>query len=398
VTAALPKIQAWLRTRTDSRPALRRALGFVRRQADRALRGNLRQARVPLPPEARRARVDLRSEPARFTGGAAQTLAVELANESSRRWPGRGALALSFHWYAPDGARVIFDRDRTAVIPRLRPGGRIALECAVVAPNTPGPYVLEVDLVHGKDDWLGADAATPPPRCDVVVAGVRPETLDEIDYEAAYTRADLWQNYWGVVGPASAEEFARLGAARLEMLRSFGLTPSSSVLDVGCGTGSMAAALSGYLDEGGCYVGTDLSEVAVAFCRERYPRPNFTFLRNPMTSIPVAGRRFDFVVFFSVLTHTYPGETDALLAQARALLEPSGVIVADAFEADMDAGFVGTRAMLVLPKGRIERAAAALGLSAETVGAQRWDPTDDRPIDRVLRRFAPLSGRTGATP
>ena len=39
----------------------------------------------------------------------------------------------------------------------------------------------------------------------------------------------------------------------------------------------------------GLYHGTDLAEEAVAFCRRRYRRPNFSFSQNSMTCVPLQG-------------------------------------------------------------------------------------------------------------
>lgn len=118
------------------------------------------------------------------------------------------------------------------------------------------------------------------------MTGVQPEDLSVIDYEREFAQVDLAANHWQIVGPASLEEFQALGRARLEMLKGFGLRPDSRVLDVGCGTGSFTGPLSGFLGDDGFYLGTDLSEHAVRFCRARFVRPNFAFAKNGMTTLP----------------------------------------------------------------------------------------------------------------
>jgi ubiquinone/menaquinone biosynthesis C-methylase UbiE len=157
---------------------------------------------------------------------------------------------------------------------------------------------------------------------------------------------------------------------------------------VGCGTGSLAEAAAGYLDDAGLYYGTDLSEVAVGYCRQHYPRPNFVFARNEMTALPIDGQRFDFIVFFSVFTHTYPQETRELLAEAVRLLAEGGSIVADVFEADIEGDSLGTRAMLVLDRGRVPALARELGLDARMLSEFVWDAGGERRIDRVMRIFS----------
>src|SRR5260221_14539559 len=104
------------------------------------------------------------------------------------------------------------------------------------------------------------------------------------------------------------------------MLVNLGLTSASSVLDVGCGTGSLTQALFDYLGPQGLYYGTDIGAEAVAFCEKNYRRPNFHFLRNETTRIPIDGKQFDIIVLFSVFTHLYPQEIRAMLEDLRRLL------------------------------------------------------------------------------
>ena len=182
-----------------------------------------------------------------------------------------------------------------------------------------------------------------------------------------------------------------------------GSADGEKILDVGCGTGSLAEPLVDYLGPDGLYFGTDLSEVAVQFCREKFPQANFRFAKNGMTTLPIEDERFDFIVFFSVFTHTYPAETRDLLAEAVRVLSDTGMIVADVFESDIDGDSLGTRAMIVLDRRRMLDLAAAQGLEARTLSEFAWDPTGPRRIDRVMRCFskrgvsAARSG-TGARP
>src|SRR5438270_442465 len=80
------------------------------------------------------------------------------------------------------------------------------------------------------------------------------------------------------------EEYERLGEVKLQLLRKLGLGPDARVLDVGCGTGLLTAALERFLSARGLYYGTDLAPEAVRFCRERFRRPNFVFVPGVMTT------------------------------------------------------------------------------------------------------------------
>jgi len=192
----------------------------------------------------------------------------------------------------------------------------------------------------------------------------------DIDYRRWYSIWNLQRDYWTIVGPATKEEYERLGRVKLQLLIDLGLAPESRVLDVGCGTGLLAAALHDFLNERGQYVGTDISQEAVAFCRSRFPRPNFSFRVSEMTKLPGLRERFDFIVFFSVFTHTYPRETALLLDQAGRLLADGGVIFADVFTAPLIDEHAGDRGAVEINPDHLMRLLDGSGLDAELIDTQ----------------------------
>lgn len=385
----MKSLEDWIRKKAQRSPRLYAFLRFVKRRVAsvRDVRGALDGP--PLPRDALHARIEIKGSPPSFNVGAPSRLAVEVTNLSPYAWPGGGRIALSYHWRRADGSVWTRDGGRTGLSGALSPGGTVTLDCTVTPPNTPAPYVLELELVSGGDAWFGPEGST---RREIVVGGMQPDAFAEIDYEKIYDAADLKKDFWGVVGPASAEEFRQLGKGKLEMLKALGLNPRSKILDVGCGTGSLAEPMVDFLGSEGLYYGTDLSEVAVQFCREKYVRPNFLFAKNGMTTLPIADERFDFIVFFSVFTHTYPAETGELLGEAARVLRDTGMIIADVFEAEIDGDSLGTRAMIVLDRRRTLDLAEARGLEARTISEFIWDPTGPRRIIRVMRRFSKRSG------
>ena len=192
----------------------------------------------------------------------------------------------------------------------------------------------------------------------------------ELDYRRWYARCDLQHDHWTIVGPPTKEEYDRLAAIKRDMLRSLGLTPDSKVLDVGCGTGMLTMALHDYLSDRGQYLGADISPVAVAFCRARCRRPNFSFTVSEMTALPNRAERFDFIVFYSVFTHTYPHETATLLREAARLLADGGIIFADLFAAPLVDDYCGDRAAVEVNPDYLLRLLDGSGLRAELVEAQ----------------------------
>lgn len=191
-----------------------------------------------------------------------------------------------------------------------------------------------------------------------------------IDYRRWYSACDLRRDYWTIVGPTTREEYERLGIVKRQMLMDLGLAPDSRILDVGCGTGLLAAALEGFLSDRGHYHGTDISPEAVAFCRSRFRRGNFAFSVSEMTRLPLENVSFDFIVFYSVFTHTYPHETALLLREARRLLAENGIIFADLFAAPLQAPYVGDRGRIEVNAEDLPHLFADCGLQEKLVEAQ----------------------------
>jgi ubiquinone/menaquinone biosynthesis C-methylase UbiE len=123
-----------------------------------------------------------------------------------------------------------------------------------------------------------------------------------------------------------------VGSGLLGLLVSEGLAENHTLIDVGCGSGRVPAAITrqGILPNLQ-YVGTDVVQKLLDYAITK-SRPGFRFLRHAEISIPVESDTADFVAFFSVFTHLLHEETYLYLQDAARVLKPGGKVVATFLE------------------------------------------------------------------
>jgi hypothetical protein len=102
-----------------------------------------------------RAEITAADAPAVMRAGERAVLNFRVRNAGGAVWPahgdskGRFQVNLGDRWLDADAVEVVNALDaRTALPADLPPGGEVALPLAVTAPNAPGNYVLEIDMVH----------------------------------------------------------------------------------------------------------------------------------------------------------------------------------------------------------------------------------------------------------
>jgi hypothetical protein len=123
-----------------------------------------------LEADAYRASIVPLDPPLRLAPREHRLVHVRLKNEGNETWPWAGPptakgppaprlgywpsvdhhplIRLTYRWLAPEGSPVVPEGYRTPLPSWLRPGDSMVVPMIAVAPEDPGHYVLEVDLVH----------------------------------------------------------------------------------------------------------------------------------------------------------------------------------------------------------------------------------------------------------
>src|ERR1035437_18951 len=100
----------------------------------------------------------------------------------------------------------------------------------------------------------------------------------------------------------------------------------SSWVDVGCGSGRLAAQLSAFPSVR--FVGCDVVPRLLSYAKDICQRDDWRFVEATGTAIPCPDGVADFVCFFSVFTHLCQEDIFRYLCEARRVLKPGGLVVA----------------------------------------------------------------------
>jgi SAM-dependent methyltransferase len=154
----------------------------------------------PLAADAFRAEIRLVGAPPSLRAGDFADFFVRVRNASTSVWPTRGrhAIHLSYHWLDASGGVAIFDGRRTALPVCLEPGEAASVRCTVEAPERPGEYALELDLVQEDASWF-RDRGSPSFRVACRVDGPRARhrlrftgSASRAEFDAACAATDWW--------------------------------------------------------------------------------------------------------------------------------------------------------------------------------------------------------------
>ena len=138
-------------------------------QAPRATTAN-----APLPAGGYNADVQAIDPPTELKTGEQANLRVKVRNISGAIWPVEGQsdgtyqLRLGNHWLNSVGHTVMLDDARAALPFDLRPGTEVELLLTINAPQVPGDYILELDMVQERVTWF-ADEGSHTTRMKITV-------------------------------------------------------------------------------------------------------------------------------------------------------------------------------------------------------------------------------------
>ncbi len=132
---------------------------------------------------------------------------------------------------------------------------------------------------------------------------------------------DDWARFYDDPKPATftAQNLVSRRRFAIEMIEAR-LKPGSKILDVGCGTGHLAAALT---KRGYQAWGTDLAEAMIQFARENYDPDRFQV--GDIERIPFPDNTFDGIVCLGVMEYLHSDEK--ALREMWRVLKPSGYAV-----------------------------------------------------------------------
>jgi hypothetical protein len=121
--------------------------------------------------------------PTSVAAGETFFLDTSVGNTSQGAWPADlpTRVALSYRWKKPDGTVVVENGLRTHPQQDIHPGQIFHAQQEVLAPTTPGSYVLELDLVYELVSWFSWKNGDDVLRLPVEVTAALPPAVDGTD-------------------------------------------------------------------------------------------------------------------------------------------------------------------------------------------------------------------------
>jgi SAM-dependent methyltransferase len=113
---------------------------------------------VHMHADSYRASLTLAGPPSlRLEPGESMVVEIDVRNDSAYAWDQRqiGPLRAGNHWRSESGVMLIQDDGRANLPAMMQPGEGARVVISVRAPDEPGRYICELDLVHEAISWFG---------------------------------------------------------------------------------------------------------------------------------------------------------------------------------------------------------------------------------------------------
>lgn len=155
-------------------------------------------------------------------------------------------------------------------------------------------------------------------------------------YESLYEAHALSQGDETVVGELS------LAPIEHEIVRDAGLKPDGTLLDLGCGIGRLACEVIPWMQAGGVYIGTDVSDSMLTRAAQRVaqvapdPACSVRWIKQVGNTFALKAGSVDVVCAFSVFTHIEHEDAFGFLRDARRIIRPGGRFVFSCLPMDME--------------------------------------------------------------
>jgi len=132
-----------------------------------------------LPDNAFRAQIQVANQPVTLAAGTTTTISILVKNAGGAIWPAVGepetdqyAVVLRNRWLRSNGTVVNHEDDRSRLPYDLEPGDTAGVQLKITAPEAPGQYMLELDVVQERVTWFG-DKGSERLKWDVIVVPPR---------------------------------------------------------------------------------------------------------------------------------------------------------------------------------------------------------------------------------
>ena len=124
-------------------------------------------------------------------------------------------------------------------------------------------------------------------------------------------------------------QYEKMGEKLRRIVEDHGLKDGDYLIDVGCGSGRLAWALSqSKFRDTIRYLGIDIVPEMLEFAAEKCRQPDWRFELALEPKIPEVDESADMICFMSVFTHLMQEESFLYLREAQRVLKPGGLILA----------------------------------------------------------------------